>query len=85
VGPRGGTPERDVQRSGAAVCGHGDFLIHIGVAKSSCSSSEGASCVEFVLIPGTVHVRDFKHRDTGPRLALTPESRTRFLPFASEG
>ncbi|MFI5677779.1 DUF397 domain-containing protein [Streptomyces cellulosae] len=52
---------------------------------SYSSSSEGDSCVELALTPGTVHVRDSKHRDAGPRLALTPESWVRFLPFASEG
>ncbi|WP_030671832.1 DUF397 domain-containing protein [Streptomyces cellulosae] len=52
---------------------------------SYSSSSEGDSCVEVALTPGTVHVRDSKHRDASPRLALTPESWTRFLPFAIEG
>jgi hypothetical protein len=54
--------------------------------KSSYSSgSEGDSCVELALTPRTVHVRDSKHRDAGPRLALAPESWTRFLSFASAG
>ncbi|MFD5285114.1 DUF397 domain-containing protein [Streptomyces rubrogriseus] len=42
---------------------------------SYSSSSEGDSCVEVALAPGTVHVRDSKNRpDTGPRLALAPEA-----------
>ena len=54
--------------------------------KSSYSSgSEGDSCVELALTPGTVHVRDSKYRGDGPRLALTAESWTRFLPLAAEG
>ena len=53
--------------------------------KSSYSSgNDGNSCVELAVTPGTVHVRDSKN-PFGPQLALTPESWTRFLPFASEG
>jgi hypothetical protein len=53
--------------------------------KSSYSSgTDGNSCVELAITPGTVHVRDSKNT-AGPQLALTPESWTRFLPFASEG
>ncbi|MER6533587.1 DUF397 domain-containing protein [Streptomyces sp900105755] len=53
--------------------------------KSSYSSSgDGNDCVEIAIAPHTVHVRDSKHRDAGPRLALTPESWIRFLPYASE-
>lgn len=53
--------------------------------KSSYSSgSEGDSCVEIAVAPHTFHVRDPKTTE-GPRLTLTPESWTRFLPFASEG
>ncbi|WP_225636244.1 DUF397 domain-containing protein [Streptomyces solaniscabiei] len=52
--------------------------------KSSYSSgTDGNSCVELALDPGTVHVRDSKHAD-GPRLALTPAAWTHFLPYASE-
>ncbi|MBD0419277.1 DUF397 domain-containing protein [Streptomyces sp. TRM S81-3] len=39
---------------------------------SYSSSSEGDSCVEIATAPDTVHVRDSKHSDAGPRLALTP-------------
>ena len=51
--------------------------------KSSYSSgSEGDSCVEIATAPGTVHIRDSKHTE-GPRLALTSEAWTDFLPYAS--
>ncbi|MFJ9006259.1 DUF397 domain-containing protein [Streptomyces canus] len=54
--------------------------------KSSYSSgSEGDSCVELALTPGTVHVRDSKYRGDGPRLALAPGAWANFLPYASEG
>ncbi|MBZ9639250.1 MULTISPECIES: DUF397 domain-containing protein [Streptomyces] len=54
--------------------------------KSSYSSgSEGDSCVEIATTPGTVHIRDSKYRDAGPRLALMPEAWAHFLPYASEG
>ncbi|MFG2678372.1 DUF397 domain-containing protein [Streptomyces sp. NPDC048392] len=52
--------------------------------KSSYSGgTNGESCVELALTPGTVHVRDSKHTD-GPRLALTPSAWATFLPYASE-
>jgi hypothetical protein len=52
--------------------------------KSSYSDGpEGDSCVEIAAIPGIVHVRDSKHRDTGPRLTLTPEAWASFVPYAS--
>ncbi|PAZ11832.1 DUF397 domain-containing protein [Streptomyces sp. SA15] len=51
--------------------------------KSSYSSgSEGDSCVEVATAPGTVHVRDSKNT-AGPRLALTPEAWSAFVPYAS--
>jgi hypothetical protein len=50
---------------------------------SYSSSSEGDSCVELALTPGTVHVRDSKVAD-GPRLALTPEVWAHFVTYASE-
>ncbi|MFE0801149.1 DUF397 domain-containing protein [Streptomyces sp. NPDC058812] len=46
---------------------------------SYSSSSEGDSCVEIATEPGTVHVRDSKHTDAGPRLALAPEAWASFL------
>ncbi|MFI8949178.1 DUF397 domain-containing protein [Streptomyces sp. NPDC053750] len=53
--------------------------------KSSYSSgTDGNSCVELALTPSTIHVRDSKHVQDGPRLALTPTAWTNFLPYASE-
>ncbi|MGW4343636.1 DUF397 domain-containing protein [Streptomyces sp. NPDC004690] len=52
--------------------------------KSSYSGgTDGESCVELALTPGTVHVRDSKTTD-GPRLALTPAAWADFVPYASE-
>ncbi|MFE5257126.1 DUF397 domain-containing protein [Streptomyces coelicoflavus] len=51
--------------------------------KSSYSGgTDGESCVELALTPGTVHVRDSKTTD-GPRLALTPEAWSDFVSYAS--
>ncbi|MFF4789473.1 DUF397 domain-containing protein [Streptomyces sp. NPDC001276] len=50
---------------------------------SYSSSSEGDSCVEVAITPGTVHVRDSKHVE-GPRLALTPGAWKGFVGYASE-
>ncbi|MFD8215796.1 DUF397 domain-containing protein [Streptomyces sp. NPDC059697] len=53
--------------------------------KSSYSSgNDGDSCVEIATTPGTIHVRDSKNID-GPRLMLTPDAWTSFVPYASEG
>ncbi|MBX9396423.1 DUF397 domain-containing protein [Streptomyces sp. TRM72054] len=53
--------------------------------KSSYSSgNDGNSCVEIATTPGTIHVRDSKHREAGPRLALTPEAWAAFVTYASE-
>ncbi|MEW2293325.1 DUF397 domain-containing protein [Streptomyces sp. NPDC006743] len=52
--------------------------------KSSYSSSgDGNSCVEVATTPGTIHVRDSKHRDVGPRLALAPQAWGDFVAYAS--
>ncbi|MFF4491771.1 DUF397 domain-containing protein [Streptomyces sp. NPDC001544] len=52
--------------------------------KSSYSSgTDGNSCVELAVTPGTIHVRDSKNT-AGPRLAFTPDTWTRFVPYASE-
>ncbi|WP_432057032.1 DUF397 domain-containing protein [Streptomyces sp. bgisy022] len=52
--------------------------------KSSYSDGpEGDSCVEVALTPATVHVRDSKCRDTGPRLAVAPEVWAEFVAYAS--
>ncbi|WP_369170223.1 DUF397 domain-containing protein [Streptomyces sp. R28] len=52
---------------------------------SYSSSSEGDSCVEIAIAPRTVHVRDSKHRDAGPRLALATQAWAAFVTYASEG
>jgi hypothetical protein len=52
--------------------------------KSSYSGgTDGESCVEIAASPGTVHVRDSKYRDVGPRLALAPEAWADFVAYAS--
>ncbi|MER5836474.1 DUF397 domain-containing protein [Streptomyces sp. NPDC002130] len=49
---------------------------------SYSSSSEGDSCVEVAVTPGTVHVRDSKNVE-GPRLAITPGAWADFVAHAS--
>lgn len=52
--------------------------------KSSYSSGpDGDSCIEIATTPGTVHVRDSKHRDASPRLALAPGAWADFVTYAS--
>ncbi|MFF5759146.1 DUF397 domain-containing protein [Streptomyces longwoodensis] len=52
--------------------------------KSSYSGgNDGNSCVEIARTPGTIHVRDSKYRDTGPRLALAPQAWADFLVLAA--
>jgi Domain of unknown function (DUF397) len=58
--------------------------------KSSHSSSgDGESCVEVGLdrsatpIATTIHIRDSKYQDAGPRLTLTPTTWTEFLNYAA--
>ncbi|MEW2073902.1 MULTISPECIES: DUF397 domain-containing protein [unclassified Streptomyces] len=51
--------------------------------KSSYSSgTDGNSCVELALTPGTVHVRDSKNVE-GPQLALTRQAWADFVAHAS--
>ncbi|MBG0853198.1 DUF397 domain-containing protein [Streptomyces spinoverrucosus] len=53
--------------------------------KSSYSSgTDGNSCVEIAIASHTIHVRDSKHRDNGPRLALTPAAWAEFVAYASD-
>ncbi|MCF2435972.1 DUF397 domain-containing protein [Streptomyces thinghirensis] len=53
--------------------------------KSSYSGgNDGNSCVEIATTPGTIHIRDSKQVEDGPRLTLTPTAWTNFLPYASE-
>ncbi|MGW0597162.1 DUF397 domain-containing protein [Streptomyces sp. NPDC002776] len=52
--------------------------------KSSYSGgTDGESCVEVATTPGTIHVRDSKHRDASPRLALAPQAWADFVAYAS--
>ncbi len=53
--------------------------------KSSYSDGpEGDSCVEIATTPGTVHIRDSKNIERGPRLAFAPTTWAEFVPYASE-
>ncbi|MER6672237.1 DUF397 domain-containing protein [Streptomyces sp. NPDC000983] len=50
--------------------------------KSSYSGgNDGNSCVEVAHTPGTIHVRDSKYREVGPRLALGAEAWADFVVF----
>ncbi|MEU6143042.1 DUF397 domain-containing protein [Streptomyces sp. NPDC047081] len=52
--------------------------------KSSYSDGpDGDSCVEIAIAPRTIHIRDSKHPEAGPRLAVTPAAWTAFLPYTS--
>ncbi|MFC8512994.1 DUF397 domain-containing protein [Streptomyces sp. NPDC057257] len=52
--------------------------------KSSYSSGpDGDSCVEIAIAPHTIHIRDSKHTNHGPRLTVTPTAWTAFLPYTS--
>ncbi|WP_055528022.1 DUF397 domain-containing protein [Streptomyces graminilatus] len=63
----------------------GDSCVEVALAwfKSSYSSSEGDSCVEIATAPGTIHVRDSKHAERGPRLAFAPAAWAAFVPYSS--
>ncbi|MDO0913943.1 DUF397 domain-containing protein [Streptomyces sp. DT2A-34] len=53
--------------------------------KSSYSSgTDGNSCVEIAAAPRTIHVRDSKYRDAGPRLALAPQAWSSFVTYAAQ-
>ncbi|MEV6590396.1 DUF397 domain-containing protein [Streptomyces acidicola] len=53
--------------------------------KSSYSGgTNGESCVELAVTPGTVHVRDSKNAE-GPRLTFAQDAWARFVPYAAEG
>lgn len=52
--------------------------------KSSYSGgTNGESCVELALTPGTVYVRDSKETE-GPRITFAPETWVAFVPYVSE-
>ncbi|MGW5634316.1 DUF397 domain-containing protein [Streptomyces sp. NPDC003832] len=62
-----------------ASAGDGSELVWF---KSSYSSgNDGESCVEVATSPGTIHVRDSKYREAGPRLALGAEAWADFVVF----
>ncbi|NEA67825.1 DUF397 domain-containing protein [Streptomyces sp. SID12488] len=53
--------------------------------KSSYSDgTEGDSCVEIATAPGTIHVRDSKNTEHGPRLAFAPAAWSAFVPYPTE-
>ncbi|MEU9554586.1 DUF397 domain-containing protein [Streptomyces fumanus] len=63
--------------SGSATTRDGSTLAWF---KSSYSGgNDGNSCVQVAHAPGTVHVRDSKYRDAGPRLVLAPEAWVGFV------
>ncbi|MFD5538643.1 DUF397 domain-containing protein [Streptomyces sp. NPDC127079] len=52
--------------------------------KSSYSDSNNPNdCVEIATTATTIHVRDSKHAEAGPRLALSPQAWADFVPYAS--
>ncbi|MFI5684378.1 DUF397 domain-containing protein [Streptomyces sp. NPDC051636] len=51
--------------------------------KSSYSTNDGPECVEVATTPGTIHVRDSKHRH-GPRLAFGPRVWSAFVSYAAD-
>lgn len=52
--------------------------------KSSYSDGpDGDSCVEVATTSATIHVRDSKYLDAGPRLALAAEAWVDFVAYAS--
>ena len=61
----------------------GDVSELVWFKSSYSDGNEGDSCVEVATAPGTIHVRDSKHRDASPRLALTPEAWAEFVAYAS--
>ncbi|MGW3954281.1 DUF397 domain-containing protein [Streptomyces sp. NPDC004752] len=53
--------------------------------KSSYSDSSNPNdCVEIATTPTTIHVRDSKHADVSPRLALSPKAWADFVPYVSQ-
>ncbi|SDL91117.1 DUF397 domain-containing protein [Streptomyces wuyuanensis] len=47
--------------------------------KSSHGDSQGGDCVEMAACPRTVHIRDSKLGEVGPRFAVAGDAWTRFL------
>jgi hypothetical protein len=51
--------------------------------KSSYSTPDGAACLEVATTPGTIHIRDSKHR-LGPRLGFGPQQWAAFVSYAAD-
>ncbi|MFI2288831.1 DUF397 domain-containing protein [Streptomyces niveus] len=51
--------------------------------KSSHSNPDGAACVEVASTPGTIHVRDSKHKQS-PQLAFAAHQWATFISYAAE-
>ena len=63
--------------------GSGGDASELAWFKSSYSGgTDGESCLEIAVAPGTIHVRDSKDT-SGPQLALTPETWADFVTYAS--
>jgi hypothetical protein len=60
--------------------GHGSELEWF---KSSYSTDDGPACVEAAFAPGTIHIRDSKHRQ-GPQLAFGRQEWAAFLSYATD-
>ncbi|GAB1336283.1 hypothetical protein ACE1SV_28730 [Streptomyces sp. E-15] len=64
----------------------GDSCVEVGLGwfKSSHSDgNEGDSCVEVANTPATIHIRDSKQDDDGPRLTVRPAPWKEFVAYAA--
>ncbi|MEU6557699.1 DUF397 domain-containing protein [Streptomyces sp. NPDC046915] len=59
--------------------GHGSELEWF---KSSYSTDDGPACIEVATAPGTIHVRDSKHKQ-GPQLAFGAQEWAAFVSYAA--
>ncbi|MFD8002692.1 DUF397 domain-containing protein [Streptomyces mirabilis] len=62
----------------------GDDCVEVALSwrKSTYSSGSEGDCVEVATCPTTIHIRDSKNT-SGPQLALSPTTWTKFLDFAA--
>ncbi|MGW2641127.1 DUF397 domain-containing protein [Streptomyces sp. NPDC001348] len=60
--------------------GHGSELEWF---KSSYSTDDGPACVEVATAPGTIHVRDSKHKQ-GPQLTFGTRGWAAFVSYATD-
>ncbi|WP_105975779.1 DUF397 domain-containing protein [Streptomyces geranii] len=67
----------------------GDTCVEVALAwfKSSYSDgNDGESCVEMAITPdttpSTIHIRDSKNIEAGPRLTFTPTTWAQFVPYS---